>query len=265
MTTILQISDTHIVGSGKLVAGRLKTELPFRRLVQRIGDIRDQIGAVDAVLVSGDLSDDGSAESYQNFREILAPLELPFYVIPGNHDAREPMRAAFLEDGYLPDTGKLNWHRQIGDVHVIGLDTLVEGQGGGRLDKPTLEFLGDTLSAIESGSVLLALHHPPFKTGIGFMDSIGLENSAELVEVLSDCEIELRITCGHIHCMMAVSVGRHIAIAAPSPCSSFSLDIREDAPVGFMILDDGCLLHRWDGGFQSVRIGPEAGAGPFPF
>jgi Icc protein len=265
MTTILQISDTHIVGSGKLVSGRLETEVPFRRLVQRIGDIRDQIGTVDAVLVSGDLSDDGSVESYRTFREILAPLELPVYVIPGNHDAREPMRAAFLNDGYLPDTGKLNWHRQIGDVHVIGLDSLVEGQGGGRLDWPTLEFLGDTLDAIENGPVLLAMHHPPFKTGIGFMDSIGMGNTAELIEVLSGFDNELRIACGHIHCMMAVGIGRHIAIAAPSPCSSFNLDTREDAPVGFMILDDGCLLHRWEDGFQTVRIGPQAGAGPFPF
>jgi Icc protein len=32
-----------------------------------------------------------------------------------------------------------------------------------------------------------------------------------------------------------------------------------------MTQEDGCLVHKWDAGFQSVRIGLVAGAGPFPF
>lgn len=265
MTTILQISDTHIVPEGALVSGRLETAAPFRRLVQRITDIRDQIGAVDAVLISGDVSDDGSAESYQRFKEILAPLDLPFYVIPGNHDAREPMRVAFCDDGYLSETGKLNWHRQIGDIHLIGLDTLIEGEKDGMLDALTLAYLDDALASIGHNPVLLAMHHPPFRTGVRFMDDIGFKNSAELLELLSGFGGELRIVCGHIHCMMMVSVGGHISISAPSPSSCFALDTRPNAPVGFMHIEDGCLLHKWDGGFQTVRIGPESGAGPFPF
>jgi 3',5'-cyclic AMP phosphodiesterase CpdA len=265
VTTILQISDTHIVPKGALVSGRLETAAPFRRLVQRITDIRDQIGVVDAVLISGDVSDDGSDESYQLFKEILAPLDLPFYVIPGNHDAREPMRAAFSGDGYLPETGKLNWHQKIGDIHLIGLDTLIEGEKDGMMDAPTLAYLDHTLTSIGHEPVLLALHHPPFKTGIRFMDDIGFKNSVELLRVLSGFGGELRIVCGHIHCMMTVSLGGHIAISAPSPSSNFALDTRPNAPVGFMDMEDGCLLHKWDGGFQTVRIGPESGAGPFPF
>jgi len=265
MSTILQISDTHIVPEGVLVSDRLDTATPFRRLVQRITDIRDQIGVLDAILISGDVSDDGSVESYQHFEEILAPLELPFYVIPGNHDAREPMRAAFCGDGYLPETGKLNWHRRIGDIHLIGLDTLIEGEKGGMLDALTLTYLDDALSSVGRDPVLLAVHHPPFKTGIRFMDDIGFKNSAELLEVLSGFNGELRIVCGHIHCMMTVSVGGHIAISAPSPSSCFTLDTRPNAPIGFMDIEGGCLLHKWDGGLQTVRIGPESGTGPFPF
>ena len=265
MTAILQISDTHIVPEGTLVSGLLDTAAPFRRLVQRITDIRHQIGPVDAVLISGDVSDDGSEQSYQRFKEILTPLDLPFYVIPGNHDAREPMRTAFCDGGYFSATGKLNWHRQIGDINLIGLDTLIEGKKDGMLDATSLAYLGDVLASIGHGPALLALHHPPFRTGIHFMDDIGFGNSEELLETLSDFGGELRIICGHIHCMMTVSVGGHITISAPSPSSCFALDIRPNAPVGFMDMEDGCLLHKWDGGFQTIRIGPERGAGPFPF
>ena len=265
MTTILQISDTHIVARREVVSGRLDTKTPLNDLVQRIQERRDEIGPIDALLVSGDLSDDGSEQSYQHLRDILAPLMLPTYVIPGNHDLREPLREAFLSDGYLPKTGPLNWVRRIGDIHLIGLDTLIEGHRSGTLDQATLAFLKTTLGSIASGPVLLALHHPPFKTGIHFMDEIGLGAVPELSDILSKYPKELRIICGHIHTMMTVTVAGHIAISAPSPSSEFAYDTRVDAPVGFRELEGGCLLHKWDTVFQTTRIGPVAGAGPFPF
>ncbi len=263
MTTILQITDAHIVGEGKLVSGRLETAGALARLVERIISIRHQIGPIDAVLVSGDLSDDGSKASYARFKSLLAPLDLPTYVIPGNHDAREPLRGAFAD--HLPVAGPLNWARKVGDVYLVGLDTLVEGQGHGTLSSETLTFLRDALVKADVSAVLLALHHPPFASGITFMDAISLTNAQDLRDAVTGYNGELRIVCGHIHSMMVTNVGGHTAVSAPSPCSTFAYDRRSDAPVGYLPQDDGCLLHRWDSGFQSIRIGPEAGSGPFPF
>lgn len=263
MTSILQITDTHIVREGELVSGRLETAGALARLVDRIMSIRHQIGPVDAVLVSGDLSDDGSKESYARFKTLLAPLDLPTYAIPGNHDARDPLRGAFAD--HLPVAGPLNWARKVGDVYLVGLDTLVEGHGHGTLSSETLAFLGDALAKADGSTVLLALHHPPFTSGISFMDAIGLTNAQDLRDAVTGYNGELRIVCGHIHSMMVNNVGGHTAISAPSPCSTFAYDRRSDAPVGYLTQDDGCLLHRWDAGFQSIRIGPEAGSGPFPF
>ena len=263
MTTILQISDTHIVPEDALVSGRLDTADALARLVERINGIRDRIGPVDALLVSGDVSDDGSAESYARFKSLIAPLGLPVHVIPGNHDAREPMRNAFAEE--LPARGPLNWSRKIGDINLIGLDTLVEGKGLGTLSPDSLSFLQGILSETCDEPVLLAQHHPPFACGIGFMDDIGLTNRAALRDVVADHTGMLRIVCGHIHNMIVTDVAGHIAISAPSPCSTFAYDRRSDAPIGYMTQEDGCLLHRWDAGFQTIRIGPVAGSGPFPF
>jgi 3',5'-cyclic AMP phosphodiesterase CpdA len=113
--------------------------------------------------------------------------------------------------------------------------------------------------------VFLALHHPPFTCGIDFMDSIGLTNRTALRDILAGYSNSLRIVCGHIQNMIAGDLAGHIAISAPSPYSTFAYDRRIGAPVGFMVQEDGFLLHRWDGGFQSIRIGPEAGSGPFAF
>lgn len=263
MTAILHLTDPHIVPEGALVSGRLDTSDSLARLVARLGGIRDQIGPVDAVLVSGDLSDDGSAESYTRFKALVAPLDLPLHVIPGNHDARETMRAAFADQ--FPATGPLNWSREIGSMRLIGLDTLVEGQGAGELTPDSLSFLQDALGDAGSAPVLLALHHPPFPSGIAFMDAIGLRNRQALRDVVAGHSGALRMLCGHIHSMMVTDVAGHIAISGPAPCSTFAYDRRPDAPVGYMTQEDGCLLHRWNDGFQTIRIGPTAGSGPFPF
>lgn len=265
MTTVLQLSDTHVVRGGDLVSGRLDTNASLDRAVARIAAALPAIGPVDALLLSGDASDDGSAESYARVRAALAPLGLPLYVIPGNHDLRAPMRAAFADDGYLPQDGPLNWAQKIGEITLIGLDTLVEGQGAGRLDAGTLDFLDGALKEAGDRPVLLALHHPPFASGIAFMDRIGLDGIAPFARILAAHGGEIRVVCGHIHSTMIASVGGHVALSAPSPCSSFAYDRRGDAPVGFHTREDGFLLHRWRGGFQSVHVPLDQGEGPFAF
>ncbi|MFK7871403.1 MAG: phosphodiesterase [Roseobacter sp.] len=263
MTTLLHLTDTHIVAEGALVSGRLDTGDALARLVARLAGLRDQIGHVDGIIVTGDLSDDGSAESYARFKALMAPLQLPLHVIPGNHDARGAMRAAFTDQ--FPDHGPLHWTREIGTIRMIGLDTLVEDEGLGTLSPEGLEFLGAALRDARGAPVLLGLHHPPFPCGIGFMDAIGLTNRAALREVVASYSGPLRMICGHIHSMMVTDVAGHVAVSGPSPCSSFAYDLRPNAPVGYFTQEDGCLLHRWHDGFQTIRIGPVAGSGPFPF
>ncbi|SEL20857.1 Calcineurin-like phosphoesterase [Roseovarius nanhaiticus] len=265
MTTILQITDTHIVSEGQLVSGRLDTAPPLARLVQRIAEILPAIGPVDALLITGDLSDDGSAESYARLRAMLAPLDLRAYVIPGNHDLRDPMRAAFAADGYLPRSGPLDWSVRLGDIQFIGLDTLVEGQGGGALMPASLGFLDRALSEGKGRPTLVALHHPPFDSGISFMDRIGLSDKTALANVLAAHEGDIRLVCGHIHSVMIGAVGGKIAISGPSPCSGFAYDRRAEAPVGYHAREDGLMVHSWDGGFRSVHVPMAPGAGPFGF
>ena len=185
MTTILQISDTHILPEGPLVSNVLDTASSLEKLIIRINQLRVKHNDIECILVSGDISEDGSSDSYQRFKSIMSLLELPVYVIPGNHDARENMREAFIAENIFTKTGPLNWHKKIGHINLIGLDTLVEGQGGGYLIPESLEYLEKTLNNIKSEPTMLALHHPPFETGIQFMDSIGLENTNEFKTIIS--------------------------------------------------------------------------------
>ena len=266
MTQVLQISDTHLVQEGALVSSTLDTAGPLRRLVVRITELQEEVGALDAIIVSGDVSDDGSHESYELFKSILSPLNLPTYAVPGNHDQRASFRTAFSEAGYLPNSGKLNWHKTLGQLQIIGLDTLVEGQGGGELDAETLDFLEAQLRQLHGAPVIVMFHHPPFDTGIAFMDTIGLNSGGQrLQEILAAFSGDLIVVCGHVHRNISTQIGGHAVMTAPSVCSSFLYNIHNDAPVGFLKQEGGVLLHRWHDGFKSIRIEATRGDGPFAF
>src|SRR3954467_1190248 len=100
---IAQITDLHIRPPGKKAYGVVDTEAMLRAAV---ASILAQPLKPDAVIASGDLTDCGLVEEYELLRDCLAPLPMPVYLIPGNHDRRENMRLVFGGNGYLPMTGE---------------------------------------------------------------------------------------------------------------------------------------------------------------
>lgn len=263
MVRILQITDTHLVAPGRLVANTLDTKAALDQAVVDIQAAMPKLGQVDALLITGDLSDDGSAESYAMLRKALAPLGLPVLAIPGNHDLRDPMRAAFADLDLFADNGRLNWIKDIGPLRLVGIDTLVEGSGGGVIDQETADFLGKALAF--DGPILLAMHHPPFASGIRFMDDIGLAGNDLLAQCLAASPAEIRIICGHLHMMSAGMIAGATAIVCPSTCSSFDIDFRPDAPVGFFPGGGGFMVHDWAGSFRSTHIASVRNSLPIPF
>jgi 3',5'-cyclic-AMP phosphodiesterase len=100
---IAQLSDPHIVARGKLFRCPIQGVAPDAERVSRefdtAGYLERAVAAVNALLprpdiavVTGDLVDHGMADEYERLRALLAPLATPVFVIPGNHDAREPLR-----------------------------------------------------------------------------------------------------------------------------------------------------------------------------
>ncbi|TRD22838.1 metallophosphoesterase [Palleronia caenipelagi] len=263
MARILHLTDLHLVSNGQHASQVLDTPALVRGAVDQIQKRMDQIGPLDAVLVTGDLTDDGGVDSTALARLELERFRLPLMVVPGNHDARDPLRAVFGDLPGMPKDGLIDWVRDIGDTRIIGLDTLVEGQGGGRLRPESLDHLAHALDGAGSGPVVVALHHPPLRTGICFMDAIALENPGDLATVLAPFKGHLRIVAGHVHGVYQSTLASHPVVTAPSLCSAFALDRRTDAPVGFYagptgfaVLDTGpddlwtaIPLHHGDGIF----------------
>lgn len=265
MARIIQITDTHVVVPPNKVSKRLESAELLKQAVENIKANLPKLGPVDAIIATGDISDNGTPESYVLFRELIAPLELPLYVIPGNHDRREAMREVFGDDSYIPASGPLNWSVSIQGLNLIGLDTLVEGQGSGVLTAQTLDYLESALLNCGDTPTWIAMHHPPFASGIRFMDAIGLSGIGALTDVINASTADVRIICGHVHSVMIGAVGRATAIASPATCSTFAADFRTNAPVGFMSAPGGFMVHDWDASFRTIHVGAAQGTGPHPF
>jgi len=267
-TLLLQLSDTHIREPGRLAYGRIDTA-PY--LAEAVASIARLPQTPDAVVITGDLTDFGRAAEYDHLRALLAPLSMPVYLLPGNHDSREQMRASFPDHPYLDNGGNedfIQYSVPVGGLQLIALDTVVPGASEGCLCQKRLDWLEAELNRHTTCPVVIALHHPPFRTLIGHMDDIGLREGAEALEaiVARHPNVE-RVICGHLHRAIQVRFGGTIAATVPSPAHQVRLDLAPDAASAWMLEPPGFALHALPAGGRLVSHTVASGLypGPFPF
>lgn len=262
---LAQVTDMHIKAGGRLSYRVVDTEASLERCVARLSTLPQ---VPDAVLFTGDLTDFGRDEEYDNLARILAPLAMPYYLMPGNHDDPAAMRAKFPAHGYLRQrTGKLDYVVDEHPVRIVALDTTVPMKPHGELTAAQLAWLDDTLAAAPAKPTVVAVHHPPFWTGIGHMDAQPLVNPGDLEAVVSRHPQVERVLGGHLHRNIVRRFGGTIASTCPSPSHQVALDLADDAPSRFGMEPPGFQLHLWQSGRGLVTHTAVLGdfAGPYPF
>jgi 3',5'-cyclic-AMP phosphodiesterase len=238
---IAQLTDTHITPPGELAQGYLDTAATLRRAVAHLLALSPQ---PDVVLLTGDLANDPLPEAYPRLRELLSPLPMPVYAIPGNHDDRGMLRAAFAPEGYLPEHGEF-LHYVVDDfpLRLIGLDTQLTGQRGGEQCEARLTWLAGQLEQAPEQPTLLFMHHPPFRTGLP-LDRAGFAGAEALGELVGEHRQVQRILCGHVH--RPVQVLWHGVLASTCPSTAFQVALELDAPRTRYTLEPPALqLHQW--------------------
>jgi Icc protein len=263
---IAQISDLHIKAPGTLAYGRVDTARALERCVATLNQFSPK---PDLVVISGDLVDTPRAEEYQHLKRLLAPLNIAFAGIPGNHDQRDMMRAAFPQNYAFP-SGPLNQRVEIGGLDLMLLDSGVSGKPHGELDAPTLRWLEATLASAPDRPALLFLHHPPFQAGIWHMDQQNLQNANELANVVKLHPRVQLIATGHVHrATLAMFAGVPTTIC-PAPNHAVDLDLAELRAPSFKVEPPAFHLHVWFPGDEfgcvvthQVPIGDFDGPHPF--
>jgi 3',5'-cyclic-AMP phosphodiesterase len=241
---LCQISDLHVMAGRALAYGVVDTASCLERCVKRIVGF-DPLP--DVVIATGDLVDAPDGQSYGLLREILASLPLPVFLLPGNHDERQQLRTAFPDHRYLrQDADFLHYAIDEYPVRLLALDTVIPGQPQGTLCARRLQWLERRLSESDEPT-LIALHHPPFFTGIGHMDRMGLDNSPALADVVHRFPPVQRLICGHLHRPIQALFAGTMASVCPSTAHQVLLDLKPDSAARFVLEPPAFQLHLWTG------------------
>ncbi|MEZ5662871.1 MAG: phosphodiesterase [Burkholderiaceae bacterium] len=244
----IQLSDPHIVAPGRLLLDTVDTAAFLARAVAAIG-ARPQ--PPSHVLITGDLVERGRADEYAHLRSLLAPLPCPYLLMPGNHDSVPNLRQAFADHGYLQGTalapeaaGFVLYATNIGSRRLLALDTVVPGRPYGALCQTRLDWLDAQLRAHPDQPTVMAMHHPPFATGIRHMDKMGLrEGTGELEAIIRRHPQVERILCGHLHRPIVRSFGGTVAMTAPATAHQITLGLAVDDPPTFIFEPPGFHIH----------------------
>jgi Icc protein len=241
---LVQISDTHIDEPGNLVYGQFDTT---DSLAQAINVINAMVPSPDFVIHTGDIASHGSIARYRAFQGLMNELHAPFCVMPGNHDDRDALRDALGGGSALPATGEyLHYTVDHLPVRLICCDSVIAGQTPGALCQERLAWLSDRLDEAPTKPTIVALHHPPFYTGMTGTTANGLlDGGAELDALLRRHTQVVRLICGHVHRPITTSFGGTIAFAGPTTCYPFGLDIGPERVLNVVHEPPAVAVHMW--------------------
>lgn len=251
---VLQLTDTHLMAKSHSRLMGVDTESTF---VATLKHALTRQGPYDLVLMTGDISQDGSAASYRRMADYLRPLNLPCRFLPGNHDHAPTLRSVMRGAG-------LGYHRitDMGGWRILALNSQVPGEDSGMLGKSTLLALEQAIVAA-TGPVLISLHHHWRPSGSVWLDSMIAGNRQAFQRLVIKHPNVRGVLSGHVHQVLEERLGRVHVMASPSTCFQFtpgSVGFSVDAtPPGYRVLDlhdDGRIdssIHRLTGIRTSVR------------
>lgn len=211
---VVQITDIHLFADESQQLLGVPTTQSFEALLKPLFDLSPR---PDLVLLTGDLSQDGSTASYERLQELLSPLGAPIYWLPGNHDCIEVMERSLTHPLFLPHKSF-----QVGGWQFILLNSQVPGCVHGALSDASLTWLDQQLSSSTPAPTLVSLHHPPFQVNSNWLDGSILQNADALFNVLDRHPQVQLVVFGHIHQSFQQRRGRVTYLGTPSTCIQFA-------------------------------------------
>lgn len=191
----IHVSDLHLTAPGTILWG-LDT---CGRAERCLDDAARWHGDAEFCVISGDLTEKGEREAYEWLARKLANFPLKCFVMPGNHDNRETLCAAFPgaerdANGFLQQVVET----QAGTFLL--LDTLRDAPGSaGDYCASRCEWLAARLEEAKDRPVWIVMHHPPFDVAIPTMDRIKLTEPRGFTEVIAGHGNIRHIFFGHVH------------------------------------------------------------------
>ena len=243
MLIVAQLSDFHVCRPNQTAYGGVDTNAMFKQAVTAVLKMDPQ---PDCVIVSGDLTDCGLDEEYELVLSGLGALPMPVFVIPGNHDRRASfVRVLSKRYPYLPSAGFVQYTDGRFPVRIIALDSVDEGETGGRFCAERQTWLRDQLARGCGKPTLVMIHHPPFPVAVDGMDILGLRDALAFAEIIREHPEVERVVCGHYHRPITVRFAGTVGFAVPSSAHQVALDLRPGHENRFIMEPPAFAVHTW--------------------
>lgn len=283
MITFAQITDLHVTTLDDPYKSKERNDARLRDVLTTIYALKPR---PMAIIASGDLVDRGEAREYEELKALLADFrEIPIYAGMGNHDLRGPFQQVFPADNpfvrYGTDkNGFIQYEVDFGDIRLVMIDTLDERDGkayeNGAFCSKRAAWLKRTLYKSKKPT-MIALHHPPVKSGIYWMDAReDYTWQKRLAGAVKDRRQVRTMMCGHLHRAFHSTFAGQVVAASPATSIQLTLNLTEvdlKVPDGREILVEepaGFSLHMWHEGVLTTHVGvapafPSAVQYNFPF
>lgn len=184
---LVQITDPHLYADPQTQYRGWSTDAALNAVLQTL---REDGQPIDALLLTGDLAQDEAAATYRRLDCKLRGLKTPLFVLPGNHDDPQAMQTQ-MQAQYLGEA-------RLGAWRLLLLNSHCEGRINGFLPASELQRARSFVSSLQ-GPGLISLHHPPVDVGSRWIDALGLDNGAELLDCVAGQPWLRGIIFGHIH------------------------------------------------------------------
>lgn len=192
----IHLTDPHFGYEGQEIYQRD----PTHALERAIDSINKEHSDAQMVVITGDLAHSGHPDAYTRLFTRLEKLQIPYYLIIGNHDHR-PTLAKLFNDFVLDEYGFAQQVIKTQQGRFLLLDTVQEGTHAGVYCAQRFAWLKQQLEEAKDENIYIFMHHAPFATRLAAMDTIGLEptHSQQFAELLSNYPNVKHIFFGHYH------------------------------------------------------------------
>ena len=180
------LSDVHVVPGNR-------NDSALRLSVKEINN-----SAFDAVIVAGDLSNEGSDVQIDNVSSILDMINKPLYVIPGNHENNWSQSAT---KHFIDVLGNDRFIFRIDSLLIVGLNCgPYMKMGDGHVKQEDLHWMRGVLkNNVKPGDKVLSINHYPIRDN-------DIDNYIDYASVLSDFPVIGHIN-GHYHRWINYEIG----------------------------------------------------------
>lgn len=212
LVRLIQITDCHLGATNQDTLVGINTTESLRDVLALINRENPNFSAL---LCSGDISNDGSLDSYPRFIETVREIfSQPIGWIAGNHDDTLVMNGRY--EG-LAETRYLD----LGEWQMVLLDSSVPNHVHGEVSAAELNYLQRTLEQQPAKPTIVALHHQLLPVGSEWIDKYIVTNASAVLDLLAQYAHVKIVTFGHVHQEFSANYRGIACFATPSTCIQF--------------------------------------------